>query len=199
MCVNSRVSLALTGMHGKPVSAHWLGPNVRNPFGCWSHRNIRMRPLCLEERGLAKPTVSFEALVLGTRPNVTGRCGLSLSDYVDEIVAGGFPGLRHLHGQALNSQIDGYLQRIVDRDMPEAGFVVRRPATVQAWLRAYAAATSTTASWESLRDAATGGTVNKPAPGAAHDVGVIVDGSEDWRDDLYSDHMILFQIIDRVR
>ena len=125
--------------------------------------NIRMRPLCLEERGLTEPTVSFETLLTGARPPLRGRCPLVLADYVDEIMAGGFPGLRHLHGQALVGQLDGYVQRIVDRDMPEAGLNVRRPATVLAWLRAYAAATATTASWESIRDAATGGTVNKPA------------------------------------
>jgi predicted AAA+ superfamily ATPase len=34
---------------------------------------------------------------------------------------------------------------------------------VLAWLRAYAAATATTATWESIRSAATGGTTNKPS------------------------------------
>lgn len=43
------------------------------------------------------------------------------------------------------------------------GFTVRRPAGVRAWLRAYAAATATTASWEKIRDAATSGVANKPA------------------------------------
>ena len=113
-------------------------PTARTHSGAGRIANIRLRPLCLEERDRTEPSVSFEALMSGGRPSVTGRSGLSLSDYVDEIIAGGFPGLRHLHGQALTNQIDGYLQRIVDHDMPEAGFVVRRPATVLAWLRAYA-------------------------------------------------------------
>ncbi len=47
--------------------------------------------------------------------------------------------------------------------MPEAGFAVRRPATVRAWLRAYAAATATTTSWDKIRNAATSGVDDKPA------------------------------------
>ena len=40
---------------------------------------------------------------------------------------------------------------------------MRRPATVATWLRAYAAATSTTASWETIRGAATSGAAHVPA------------------------------------
>lgn len=138
-------------------------PTTATHSGAGRIATIRMRPLCLEERGIAEPTVSFQTLIRGERPRINGRCKLGLADYVDEIMAGGFPGLRHLTGPSLTRQIDGYLQRIVDHDLPEAGHNVRRPATVLAWLRAYAAATSTTASWESIRGAATGGTVDKPA------------------------------------
>ncbi len=138
-------------------------PTTSTHSGAGRIATIRMRPLCLEERAIAEPTVSFQKLITGERPRINGRCKLGLADYVDEIMAGGFPGLRHLTGPSLARQIDGYLQRIVDHDLPEAGHNVRRPATVLAWLRAYAAATSTTASWESIRRAATGGTVDKPA------------------------------------
>ena len=40
---------------------------------------------------------------------------------------------------------------------------VRRPELVRRWLRAYAAATSTTTSYETIRDAATGGEGTKPS------------------------------------
>ena len=40
---------------------------------------------------------------------------------------------------------------------------IRHPDTLRRWLRAYAAATSTTASYEAIRDAATPGRDNKPA------------------------------------
>ena len=123
---------------------------------------VRMRPLTLTERLRAANGVSLGALLRGDAA-VEGRCALTLSDYTGEIVAGGFPGLRHLTGRALIAQLDGYLDRIVDHDLPEAGFRVRRPATVMAWLRAYAAAVGTTTSWEKIRNAASAGIDNKPA------------------------------------
>jgi uncharacterized protein len=125
--------------------------------------SLRMRPLCFEERRLATPTVSFAAVAAGTALEVRGASTVSLSDYVQEILVGGFPGIRSLSDRARVAQLNGYLERIVDHDLPEAGFTVRRPAAVMAWLRAYAAATSTTATWETIRDAATGGTANKPS------------------------------------
>lgn len=124
---------------------------------------MRMRPLALTERRTEAPTVSFRALISGDRPPVAGRCRLTLVEYVDEIIAGGFPGLRHLGGRALERQLDSYLDRIVDHELPEAGYAVRRPATVRAWLRAYAAATATTTSWDKIRNAATSGVNDKPA------------------------------------
>lgn len=59
--------------------------------------------------------------------------------------------------------LDRYLERVIDRDFAEQGVTVRRPDTLRAWMRAYAASTATTASFETIRDAATPGIGNKPA------------------------------------
>lgn len=124
--------------------------------------NLRMRPLALSERLGIADGVSFERLLAGDA-HIGGRTQLTVRDYAQEIVAGGFPGMRQLTGPALARQLDGYLDRIVDHDVPEAGFRVRRPATLMAWLRAYAASVATTASWEKIRDAATPNDGDKPA------------------------------------
>ena len=124
---------------------------------------LRMRPLSLPERDLAPPTVSLAELLTGSRPAVHGTCALRLEDYAREVVAGGFPALRHLAGLARKVALDGYLERVVDRDVPEAGHALRRPDALRRWLTAYAAATGTTASFETIRDAATGGSTTKPA------------------------------------
>lgn len=124
---------------------------------------IRMRPLSLAERGIAKPTVSLAALATGSRPPIDGRCQCTLQTYVDEILRSGFPGLRGLKDRALRTQLDGYLDRIVERDFPEQGHPVRRPQVLRSWLRAYAAASATTASYEKIRDAATSGQDEKPS------------------------------------
>jgi uncharacterized protein len=125
--------------------------------------SLRMRPLSLVERLPGEPTVSLSLLLRGGRPAVSGRTDRSLDDYAGEIVRSGYPGLRALRGRPLRAQLDSYLARIVDRDFPELGRVVRNPAALRRWMAAYAAATSTTASLETIRDAATAGEHGKPA------------------------------------
>jgi predicted AAA+ superfamily ATPase len=122
-----------------------------------------MRPLSLSERDLERPTVSLQHLLAGGGPPVGGEAKVALSDYVSEIVHSGFPGMRRLRGRALRAQLDGYLRRIIDTDLQEQGLTVRRPDTLERWMAAYAAATSTTASYETIRDAATSGAGEKPA------------------------------------
>lgn len=123
---------------------------------------LRMRPLTSVERGLATPTVSLREVLSGSKPPAEGRTRVVLADYVDEIVASGFPGLRRLSGRALRAQLDSYLDRIVDRDFPELGHAVRNTAGLRRWLTAYAAASSSTTSYEKIRDAATSGEGTKP-------------------------------------
>ncbi len=125
---------------------------------------VRMRPLSLYERQVTEsPTVSLRELLTGTRPSVEGTTKLTLADYTDEIIRSGFPGIRHLSGRALRAQLDGYLDRIVDTDFSEMGRQVRRPQLLRRWMSAYAAATATSAGYETIRDAATPGEADKPA------------------------------------
>lgn len=124
--------------------------------------DVRMRPLALSERGLGTPCASLGALLRGERPALAGTTPVTLVDYVDEIVASGLPGLRALQGRALRAQLDGYLQRLVDREFSEQGLAVRSPQALLRWLTAYAAATSTTASFEKTRDAASAGEASPP-------------------------------------
>lgn len=124
---------------------------------------MRMRPLALSERGLESPTVSLRELLTGTRPALGGTTEVALRDYAKEICESGLPGIRGLPPRARRAQLDGYLARIIDRDFPDAGRTVRNPAALRRWMEAYAAATSTTCSYDRIRDAATPGEVDKPA------------------------------------
>lgn len=123
---------------------------------------VRMRPMTLAERGSVEPTVSLAELLGGARPSVRGRTDMRLEGYVDEILRSGFPGVRDLPDRLVRAQLDGYVDHIVEREFEELGRKVRRPATLRRWMRAYAAATSTTASFEKIRDAATSNEVEKP-------------------------------------
>lgn len=124
---------------------------------------VRLRPMTLAERGIETPTVSLRQLLTGNRAAVSGRTQVTLEGYVEEILRSGFPGIRPLTGRLLRAQLDGYLAGIVDRDFEEAGQTVRRPQVLRRWMAAYAAATSTVASYEKIRDAATGDLAGKPA------------------------------------
>ena len=119
--------------------------------------------MSLAERGLAAPTVSLGQLLEGSRPDVGGESPVTLEGYVEEILASGFPGVRTATGRARRLQLSGYLARVVERDFAELGHTVRRPESLRAWLAAYAAATASTSSYNTLLRAATAGHGEKPA------------------------------------
>lgn len=124
---------------------------------------IRMRPLSLAERLGGPIPISLAELLNGRRPELAGHTETVLDDYASEIITSGFPGLIDLSDRALRTQLDGYLARIVDRDFAELGHELRNPSGLRRWMTAYAAASSTTTSFEKIRDAATGGEGKKPS------------------------------------
>ena len=109
---------------------------------------VRLRPMTLIERRDDPPTVSLGRLLEGARTD------MALEDYVDEILASGFPGVRRLSRPLREAQLDGYLDHIVDRDFGELDHRVRKPRTLRRWMAAYAAATATSTSFEKIRRAA---------------------------------------------
>lgn len=122
---------------------------------------LRMRPLTLPERGWTT-TVSLAALLAG-RGEVAGATDVVLEHYAGAIVGGGFPGMVGVSERLRRALLEGYVDRIVDRDFPEAGRDVRNPSALRRWMRALAAASGTTASFETIRDAASAGHADPPA------------------------------------
>jgi len=124
--------------------------------------DLRMRPATLTERGIV-PSVSLAALLAGGRPAISGATTMALEEYVEQIIGSGLPAVLGRTDEARQALLDAYVDRIVDRDFPEAGLQVRNPVGLRRWLAAYAAATATTATFETIRDAATAGQSTKPA------------------------------------
>ncbi len=124
---------------------------------------LRMRPMSLFERGPSEPSVSLRRLLAGERDAIDGETDTTLERYVEEIVTGGLPGWRSTRARIQQAALDGYLHRAVDHDVPLMGYRARQPGVVRRWLTAYAAATATTATYETIRDAATAGEGDKPA------------------------------------
>jgi predicted AAA+ superfamily ATPase len=138
-------------------------PRATAHSGAGRITRLRMRPMTLSERGVTEPTITMRELLRGDRPELHGTSDLRLADYASEIVAPGLPGLRGLSPRATRAALESYVRNAVDRDVPEAGLQLRRPEVMLDWLRAYAAATASTASYTEILDAATAGATDKPA------------------------------------
>ncbi len=124
--------------------------------------DLRMRSMTLAERGLSGTTVSLAGMLEGERQPVAGETDQTVRQYVEAIVATGLPGLQGLPHEILSIQLDTYVRRIVDRDLPALGVGSRSRERLLAWMRAYAGAVMSTASYERIRDAATPGETSKP-------------------------------------
>lgn len=124
---------------------------------------FHLRPFSMAERQLADGLISVGDLLNGSLNEIKGKTDIGFRDYVQEIVQSGFPELREKSKRARHKQLKGYLDRVVDTDFEQLGHTVRKPETLKRWMRAYAAATSTTASYEKIRDAATSNQDNKPS------------------------------------
>lgn len=131
-------------------------PNFSTHSGAGRITAIRMRPLSFAERSVAEASISFAGLLAGNA-EVSGESTFVLADYIEEITRSGFFGIRGLEGRALGLALSGYLERVVDSDLPEMGVSTRKPASLRAWLASYAAATGTVAKWETIRDSANPG------------------------------------------
>lgn len=151
----------LTGSAGLPT-----GTDTHS--GAGRILSLRMRPLALPERGNTTPTVRIADLFDGHgRTQIQGTTTSTPTDYAEAICATGFPGFQGLSRRLLRSQIDGYIMRAIDRDIADAGIMVRKPASLRAWWTAYAAASSTTANYTTILDAATVGEAEKMSKDAA--------------------------------
>jgi predicted AAA+ superfamily ATPase len=124
--------------------------------------HVLMRPFALSERGCA-PVVGLGDLLGDRAPDFAATTDVGIEWYADEIVRGGLPGLRAVAPRFRSGVWDGYLAEILDRDLPELGRLVRRRDTLRHWLRAYAAATSSTATYTDILDNATPGDADKPS------------------------------------
>lgn len=161
--VRRAVDVDNRGGHFLLAGSAGVAPNVRIHSGAGRIVSMTMRPLSFAERGVEEPAISLSALLAGKALEITGRTDVDLPAYVTEILRSGFPGLRQLPERARQVQLDSYLVRMVEHELPDNGLMVRRPNALRSWLTAYAAATATNASYGVILDAATPGEGDKPA------------------------------------
>ncbi len=124
---------------------------------------MQMRPLSLCERSPADPTVSLADLLSGNRPRIEGATSVGVEKYADEIVRSGFPGIRPHSDRVRRGLLDSYIGQVLNHDIHQFGHRFRDDGSLRRWVTAYAAAVSTSAAFEKIRDAASAGEANKPA------------------------------------
>ncbi|WP_029089212.1 ATP-binding protein [Brevibacterium album] len=125
--------------------------------------SVRMRPMALYERAHLAPAVSLSGLLAGEEARPTGSSPLTAAGYYRAIAESGFPDIFGLPERQAARRLENYLQRVIDRDMAEQGYAVRKPETLRRWLSAYAAATSTTTAYSTMLDSTTAGDGGQPA------------------------------------
>lgn len=140
-----------------------VAPGVRIHSGAGRIVSMTMRPMAFAERDVHRPTVSLRALLAGESDAIDGTSDVDVPTYTEEILRSGFPGIRDLPERSRQLQLDSYVSRIVEHELPESGVSVRRPGALRAWLAAYAAATATNAAYSTILNAATPGEGDKPA------------------------------------
>ncbi|WP_257160715.1 ATP-binding protein [Corynebacterium cystitidis] len=128
--------------------------------------SLRMRPLALSERADTTPTVLVKDLFEGSA-QISGSSEWTLSDYARAICQTGFPGIYAQPPRVRRRLVQAYIQRAIDRDIPEEGLLLRKPQSLYAWWAAYAAASSTTTAYNKILDAATPGDSSKMSKDAA--------------------------------
>lgn len=127
--------------------------------------SLRMRPMALYERGEVIPTVSLGDLLQEKRPAIEGFTEFGVADYLEAVEASGFPGITSRSALYREDLLEAYVQRVIDRDLPDLGFTSRRPEVLRRWLTAYAAASSSTTKYSEILDATTAGDGHQPAKG----------------------------------
>ena len=132
-------------------------PSGSTHSGAGRITDIRMRPMILPERGVTTPSIFLDQAMDEGKFEARGNSDFLLEDYISEIVQSGFPGIRKLSRSNQQRALEGYLNRLVDVDIPHFGLSLRKPATLRSWLAAYAASTGSTASLNTIRDAASAG------------------------------------------
>jgi hypothetical protein len=152
-----------------PSGPRFLLTGSASPYPAPAHTGagriitVRMRPMSIAERALDTPTVSLAGLCSDTPNAISGETSVDAVRYVDEITRSGFPRIRSEAKTLRERLLDGYIDRIIEHEIDHAGRRFHDRHRLRQWMTAYAAASSTSAAYEKIRDAATPGEGRKPA------------------------------------
>lgn len=111
---------------------------------------IRMYPLSLHESMVSTGEVSLNDLFNSSRASIHGESKLSISNQIDLICKGGWPGLHDLPMAQATNYLRDYYEALITTDIVDIDGVRRNPKRAKAILRAYARNISTLTSFQTL-------------------------------------------------
>jgi uncharacterized protein len=123
--------------------------------GAMRFGRVRMRPMTLREVGRSTSEVSLAGLLAGD-PSRSPEPDLTIHDLIDEVVIGGWPGIRHLSIDAAARAVQDYLEQIRRTDINTVDGIRRDPDRVQAVLRSVARHVATQATLTKIAGDAAG-------------------------------------------
>jgi len=114
---------------------------------------LRMRPMSLAEANVSSKQISLAGVLAGEQSHSPDP-ELSIHDLIDEVLRGGWPGLRGLDLRAATRAIRGYLDQVRRTDISAVDGVRRDPERVLLTMRSLARHTATQAKLTNIaRDA----------------------------------------------
>lgn len=130
--------------------------NSRIHSGAGRIIRMKMRPYTVEERQMSEEYIRVSELfdLSDVEKKVHGKTKQKISDYLDEIFKSGFPGIRNKPEKIRTLLLDSYIENIIEHEFSENGFVVKKPDSLLAWMRAYAASIGTTTAFQTIIDTA---------------------------------------------
>ena len=155
---------------------------------------VRLRPMTLYEVGRSTSQISLKELLAGGT-SASSDPGLTIHDLVDEVVMGGWPGLRHLSIREAARAVRDYLDLIRRTDISLVDGVRRDPDRVQAVLKSLARNIATPAALTKIAAEAAGPgmpIVDDTVAGylTALDRLMVVENQPAWNTHLRSSHQL---------
>jgi predicted AAA+ superfamily ATPase len=129
--------------------------DVTRHTGAMRFGRVRMRPMTLSEVGRSTGAISLQGLLEGAR-SASPDPGLTLRDLIEEVLMGGWPGLRHLPVSDAAQAVRDYLEQIRRTDIVAVDGVRRDPSRVEAVLRSLARNVATQATLTTIAADASG-------------------------------------------
>lgn len=111
---------------------------------------IKMRPLSLYESRESSGQVSLAELFNNPDDRVRGESSLTISDLVDLVCRGGWPGMIQAPKTATANYLKDYFDGLVNVDVTDVDGIIRNPNRAKAVLKAYARGISTMTDYQTM-------------------------------------------------